>query len=60
MTNEIITLDRGGKKFDFSHEHAQGILNHSIQEKVEKDMKYKLPSDSKWEFKKGELKKKVK
>ena len=60
MTNEIVTLDRDGKKFDFSHEHAQKILNHSIQGMVNKEMKYKIPLGSDWEFKKGELKKKIK
>lgn len=58
MANEIVTLERGSKKFEYSHEHAQNILNHPIQAQVKKDAKYKLPSDSKWEFKKGELKKK--
>lgn len=58
MTNEIVTLQRGSVKFEFSHEHAQNILNHPIQESVKAEMKYKLPSDSDWEFKKGELKKK--
>ena len=58
MANELVTLKRGSKEFNFSQEHAQNILNHPIQETVEKDEKYKLPSDSKWEFKKGELKKK--
>ena len=59
MANELITLKRGSKEFEFSHAHAQAILNHPIQAQVEKDAKYGLPSGSNWEFKKGELKKKT-
>lgn len=54
-----VTLKRGDHKHEFSQEHAQNILNHPIQATIDKDGKYVLPSDSKWEFKKGELKKKT-
>ncbi len=58
MATEIVILKRGDEEFKFSQEHAQNILNHPIQDKAKKELKYTLPSDSKWEFKKGELKKK--
>lgn len=53
-----VTLKKGDKKHEFSQEHAQNILNHPIQASVKKEDKYVLPSDTKWEFKGGELKKK--
>ncbi len=53
-----VTLKRGDDTREYSPEHAQNILNHPIQATVDKNMKYVLPSDSKWEFKKGELKRK--
>lgn len=56
MAKGIVTLERGKEKFEFSHEHAERILNHPIQDKVDKDLKFKLPSDSKWmKTKEGKL-----
>ena len=57
---DIVTLTKDGDKQEFSHEHAENILNHPINAKVEKKDKYKLPADSEWSFKDGKLKKKSK
>ena len=54
-----VTLKRGEDTREYSQEHAQNILNHPIQATIDKDMKYVLPSDSKWVFKGGELKRKT-
>lgn len=54
----MVTLKKGDQEHIFSQEHAQNILNHPIQKSIDKEDKYVLPKDSKWEFKGGELKKK--
>lgn len=58
MATATVTLERDGKKDEYSQEHAQNILNSSVNKKVDKKERYKLPSDSKWTFKEGKLEKK--
>ena len=58
MATATVTLERDGKKNEYSQEHAQNILNHLINSTVAKKERYKLPSDSKWTFKEGKLEKK--
>lgn len=57
----MIKLLKGGEEKQFSIEHAQNILNHPINSKVEKGDKYSLPKDSEYEMNKdGKLVKKAK
>lgn len=53
-----VTLKKGGKELTFSPEHAQNILNSSVNAAVKGDGKYTL-ADSAWEMKDGKLSKKV-
>jgi len=56
----MIKLLRGKEEREYSLEHAQNILNHPMNAKVEDDVKFKLPKDSLYEIKDGKLVKKAK
>ena len=56
----MIKLLRGKEEREYSIEHAQNLLNHPVNAKVEKDVKFSLPKDSDYEMKDGKLEKKPK
>ena len=54
----MIKLLRGKEEREYSLAHAQNILNHPMNAKVDKDVRFTLPKDSEYEMKKGKLEKK--